>query len=60
MDGRRRGKREEGEEPSVSKHQIQPRYGDWAGYRGTERSNLSFATIFSGANGNREHFIFPF
>ena len=42
----------------VSKHQIQPEYGEWAGLRGTGRSNPSRETKFSGANGDRENGIF--
>ena len=42
----------------VSKHQIQPEYGDeQAG--GTGLPNPSRETKFSGANGDREIFIFP-
>ena len=43
----------------VSKHQIQPERVLWAGWRGTGRPNPPRETKFSGANGNREIFIFP-
>ena len=43
----------------ASKHQIQPEYGEWAGWRGTGRLNPSHETIFSGTYGDREIFIFP-
>ena len=44
----------------VSKHQIQPGCGEGTGGRGTGRPNPSRETKFSGANGDREMFIFPF
>ena len=40
----------------VSKHQIQPEYGD---EQGTGLPNPSRETKFSGANAGREMFIFP-
>ena len=43
----------------VSKHQIQPEYGELAGWRGTGRPNPSREIKFSGPNGDREIFIFP-
>ena len=43
----------------VSKHQIQPEYGGRAGWRWTGRPNPSRDTKSSGANGDREIFIFP-
>ena len=44
----------------VSKHQIQPKYGDEQADAGRVRqSNPSRETKFSGANGDREIFIFP-
>ena len=43
----------------ASKHQIQPECGECAGCRGTGRPNMSRETKFSGANGDREIFIFP-
>ena len=42
----------------VSKHQIEPEYGELAGCRGTGRPNPSREIKFSGANGDREIFIF--
>ena len=44
---------------SMSKHQIQSECGEWAGWRGTGRPNSLRETKFSGANGDREIFIFP-
>ena len=41
----------------VSKHQIQPECGEWAGWHETGRPNLSRETEFSGVNGDKE--IFP-
>ena len=49
----RRGKREEGEEP-VSKHQIRPGDGRWAGRRGVGRLNPRRETKIQGKNGDRE------
>ena len=43
----------------MSKHYIQPEYGKKAGWCGTGRPNPSRETKFSGANGDREVFIFP-
>ena len=43
----------------VSKHQIQSEYGELVVLRGTGRLNPSRETKFSGANGDREMFIFP-
>ena len=43
----------------VSKHQIQPEYGERVGWRGTGRLNPSRETKFSGVYGNRGIFIFP-
>ena len=43
----------------VSKHQIQPVYGERAGWRGAGLLKPSRETKFSGANGDREIFIFP-
>ena len=43
----------------VSKHQIQPEYGDEQADAGRDRRNPSRETNFSGANGDREIFIFP-
>ena len=43
----------------VSKHPIQPEYGERAGWRGTGQPNPSRKTKFSSANGDREKFIFP-
>ena len=43
----------------ASKHQIQPECGEWAGWRGTGRPNPSREAKFSGANRDREIFIFP-
>ena len=43
----------------VSKHQIQPEYGDEQADGGTGLPNPSRETKFSGANGDREIFIFP-
>ena len=40
-------------------HQIQPEYGEWAGWRGTGRPNPPRETKFSGANGDMEMFSFP-
>ena len=42
----------------MSKHQVQPEYGERAGWRGTGRPNLSRETKFSGANGDREILFF--
>ena len=43
----------------VTKHQIQPEYGDEeAGQRGTRLPNPSRETKFSGANADREILIF--
>ena len=42
----------------VSKHEIQPEYGEKTGWRGTGLPNPSRETRFSGANGDREIFIF--
>ena len=44
---------------SVSKHQIQPEYGDEQADGGTRLPNLSRETKFSGTNADREFFIFP-
>ena len=44
---------------SVRKHQIQPEYGEWAGWRGTGWPSPSRETKFLGPNGDREIFIFP-
>ena len=41
----------------VSKHQIQPECGEWAGRHETGRPNRSRKTKFSGVNGDKE--IFP-
>ena len=57
--GRRRVKREEGEERVVSRHRIQLGCGVLAGSLGTGRSNLSRETLFSVANGNRENSVIP-
>ena len=58
MDGRRRGKRGEGEEP-VSKHQIQPGCGKSVSWRGTRRPNLSHEKInFSSVDEDRENKVF--
>ena len=43
----------------VSKHQIQPECRDEQAQRGTELPNPSRETKFSGANADREIFIFP-
>ena len=43
----------------VKKHQIQHEYGDEQAGRGTGLLNPSRETKFSGANGDREIFIFP-
>ena len=43
----------------MSKHQIQPVCGEWAGWRGTGRSNPSLEAKFSGANGDSELLILP-
>ena len=43
----------------VSKHHIQPEYGNEQADSGRELPNPSRETKFSGANGNREIFIFP-
>ena len=43
----------------VSKHQIQPEYGEWAGWRGTGRLNPSREVKISGTYGDRGIFIFP-
>ena len=48
----------EGEWSPVSKHQIQPGCGDWAGWRGTGQANIARETKLSGANGDRENSIF--
>ena len=40
----------------VSKHQIQPECGEWAGWHETGRPNLSRETKFSGVNGDKEMF----
>ena len=47
-----------GEWSPVSKHQIQPGCGEWAGWRGTGQPNLTRETKLSGANGDRENSIF--
>ena len=49
----RRGKREEGEEP-VSKHQIRPGDGRWAGRRGVGRLNPRRESKLQGKNGDKE------
>ena len=41
----------------VSKHQIQPECGEWAGWHETGQPNLSHETKSSGVHGNKE--IFP-
>ena len=41
----------------VSKHQILPECGEWAGWHETGRPNLSRETKFPGGNGDKE--IFP-
>ena len=41
----------------VSKHQIQPEWGEWADWHETGRPNLSHELKSSGVNGNKE--IFP-
>ena len=38
----------------VSKHQIQPECGEYAGWHETGRPNLSHETKFSGVNGNKK------
>ena len=44
----------------VSKHQIQPEYGDGQADAGRDgRSRLARPNNFSGANADRETFIFP-
>ena len=43
----------------VSKHKIQSEYGDEQTDAGTGRLNPSRETKFSGANADREIFIFP-
>ena len=43
----------------VSKHQVQPEYGEWAGWRGTGLPNPSRETKFSGANGGTGKVHFP-
>ena len=43
----------------VSKHQIQPEYGEWAGWRETGRPNPSRETKLSGPNEDRGLFISP-
>ena len=43
----------------VSKHQIQPEYGDEQANARRGLPNPSSETNFSGANANREIFIFP-
>ena len=43
----------------VSKHHIQPEYGEGAGWRGTGRLNPSRETKFSGTYEDRGMFIFP-
>ena len=43
---------------TVSKHQIQPECGEWAGWHGTGRLSPSRETKISGANGDREMLIF--
>ena len=43
----------------VSKHQIQPGYGDEKADAGRDYRTTSRETKFSGANGDREIFIFP-
>ena len=44
---------------SVSKHHIQPEYGDEQADAGRDYRTRLEKTIFSGANGDRELFIFP-
>ena len=56
--GSRSGKREGGVECPVSMHQIQPGCGEWAGWRGTGRPNLTRETKLSGERGQRK-FRFP-
>ena len=56
MNGRRAA---ESRSNPMSKHQIQPECGEWADLRGTRWRNLSSQNEFSGANGDREIFIFP-
>ena len=43
----------------VSKHQIQPEYGDEQADAGRDCRTMSRETKFSGANADREIFIFP-
>ena len=43
----------------LSKHQMQPEYGERAGWRGTGHANPSRKTKVSGANRDREMLIFP-
>ena len=44
----------------VSKHQIQPEYGDEQADAGRDsRTRLARKTKFSGANGDREKLFFP-
>ena len=43
----------------VSKHEIQPEYGDEQADAGRDCPNPSRETKFSGANGDREISIFP-
>ena len=38
----------------MSKHQIEPEFGECADWHGTGRSNPSRETKFSGAGGDRE------
>ena len=45
---------------TVVSHQIQPEYGEQAGWRGMGRPNPSCETRFSGTNGDWELSIFPF
>ena len=49
---------ESGRSPG-SKHHIQSECGEWEGWRGTGRPNLSGETEFSGANWDEEIFISP-
>ena len=49
---------ESGRDPA-SKHQIQPEYGDGQADAGRYCRTPSRETKFSGANGDRETFIFP-
>ena len=39
----------------VSKHKIQPKYGEWVGWRETERPNPSRNIKLSGVNGDRSY-----